>query len=53
MYASSLSYMAQVMYKEKELNVPLYKTVVRHNLEYCIQAWRPYDKKDRDKLERT
>ena len=40
------------MYKEKQLIVPLSKAVVRPRLEYCIQAWRPYRKKDIDKLER-
>ena len=40
------------MYKEKQLIVPLYKTIVRPHLEYCIQAWRPYHKKDIDMLER-
>ena len=34
------------MYKEKDLIIPLYKTIVRPHLEYCIQAWRPYHKKD-------
>ena len=38
--------------KEKQLNVPLYKAIVRPHLEYCIQAWRLYRKKDIDKLER-
>ena len=37
------------MYKGKQLIVPLYKAIVR---PYCIQAWRPYRKKDIDKLER-
>ena len=34
-----------IMYKEKQLIVPLYKVIVRPHLEYCIQAWRPYRKK--------
>ena len=41
-----------IMYKEKQLIVPLYKAIVTPHLEYCIQAWRPYRKKDIDKLER-
>ena len=41
------------MYKEKELIILLYKTTVRPHLEYCIQAWRPYCKKDIDMLERV
>ena len=41
-----------IMYKEKQLTVPLYKAIVRSHLEYCIQAWRPYRKKDTDKLDR-
>ena len=38
------------MYKEKELIKPLYKTIVRPHLEYCIQTYR---KKDIDMLERV
>ena len=34
-----------IVYKEKELIIPLYKTIVRLHLEYRIQAWRPYCKK--------
>ena len=41
------------MYNEKELLIPLYKTIVRPHLEYCIKAWRPYRKKDIDMLERV
>ena len=33
-----------IMYKEKQLIVPLYKEIVRPLLEYCIQTWRPYHK---------
>ena len=42
-----------IVYKEKELIIQLYKTIVRPHLEYCIQAWRPYHKKDIDMLERV
>ena len=40
-------------YKEKGLIVPLYKAIVRPYLEYCIQAWRPYLRKDIDMLEKV
>ena len=36
-----------IMYKEKQLIVALYKEIIIPHLEYCIQAWRPYRKKDR------
>ena len=42
-----------MVYKENELIIPLYKTIVRPHLDYCIQAWRPYRKKDNDILERV
>ena len=40
------------MYKEKEI-ILLYKTIVMPHLEYCIQAWRPYRKRNIDMLERV
>ena len=30
----------------------MYKAIVIPHLEYCIQAWRPYRKKDIDTLDR-
>ena len=41
-----------IMYKEKQITVSLCKAIVRPHLEYCIQAWRPYRRKDIDKLGR-
>ena len=35
-----------ITYKEKGLIVPLYKAIVRPHMEYCIQAWSPYLRKD-------
>ena len=40
------------MSKEKQQILPLYKAIVRPHLENCIQAWKPYRKKDINKLER-
>ena len=41
-----------ITYKEKSFIVPLYKAIVRLHLYYCIQAWRPYLRKDIDMLEK-
>ena len=41
-----------ITHKEKKLIIPLYNAIIRPHLEYCVQAWRPYRKKDIDTLER-
>ena len=41
-----------ITYKDKRLIVPMYKAIVRPHLEYCIQAWSPYLRKDIDMLDK-
>ena len=41
-----------ITWKDKRLIIPLYKAIVRPHVEYWIQAWIPYCKKDIDMLER-
>ena len=39
--------------RSKDIIVKLYKAFVRPKLEYCIQAWRPFLRKDMDSKERV
>ena len=39
--------------KNAAIIMRLYKSLVRPRLEYCIQAWSPYRKKDIEVLERV
>lgn len=39
-------------YKSRDIMVRLYKSLVRPHLEFCISAWSPYFKKDKELLER-
>ena len=41
-----------ITYKVKFLIISLYKAIVRPHLEYCIQAWNQYLRKDIDMLEK-
>jgi len=42
-----------INFKSKNIMVKLYKSLVRPQLEYCVQAWSPYLRKDIDILERV
>ena len=36
----------KIKHKSKDIIVRLYKALVRPHVEYCIQAWNPYQRKD-------
>ena len=39
-------------YKNKELILPLYKSLVRPHLEHAVQFWSPHLRRDNDKMEK-
>ena len=39
------------IFKSKDIVIPLYKSLVRPHLEYCVQYWAPHLSKDITKLE--
>ena len=39
--------------KAKKVILPLYKSIVRPHLDYCVQSWRPHYRRDIDKLEKV
>ena len=47
-----LGFMGQnIEYRSWDILLKLYKTLVRPYLEYCVQFWSPYYRKDNIKLE--
>ena len=42
-----------IEYKNLQVMLQLYRTLVRPHLEYCVQFWLPHYQKDVDALERV
>jgi len=42
-----------IAFKDKSTICKLYKSLVRPHLDYCIQAWKPYLKKDINTIEKV
>src|SRR6218665_1168216 len=42
-----------IVTRDKDTILRLYKTLLRSQLEYCIQVWSPYLKQDMEKLEKV
>jgi len=41
-----------ITYKDLKVMLNLYKTLVRPHVEYCVSAWSPHYKKDKELLKR-
>jgi ribonucleases P/MRP protein subunit RPP40 len=41
-----------IVYKTRDVLLPLYKALVRPLVEYCVPAWSPHYQKDEELLER-
>jgi hypothetical protein len=41
-----------IISREKGIMLELYKSLVRPNLEYCVQVWSPYLRQDVERLEK-
>jgi len=37
-----------IAYKDKDVMIRLYKSIVRPHVEYCTAAWSPHYVKDKD-----